>query len=173
MKKCFILIAFLCLCGCGAAFNPYQEDFACPDYEKGKCIKVEGAYKESLQNKKNNALTAKENQAACARCRKEAQNNSVSETASCTACFASQSSGWAIHGLIPPADAGYQKAVNQKLATMLKEPNTPLVAPPQVIRILVLPYQGDQNELYMMRYIYLLVEDAQWVLGRYLINSEE
>ena len=55
----------------------------------------------------------------------------------------------------------YQNAVNKKLATMLKAPNTPLIAPPQIMRILVLPYKGDMNELYMMRYVYLLIDDPQ------------
>jgi conjugal transfer pilus assembly protein TraV len=56
---------------------------------------------------------------------------------------------------------------------MLKEPNTPLLAAPQVMRVLVLPYRGDQNELYMMRYVYLLTDDPKWVMGNYLIDSEE
>jgi conjugal transfer pilus assembly protein TraV len=59
----------------------------------------------------------------------------------------------------------YQRAVNKKLATMLKAPNTPLIAPPQVMR--------DMNELYMMRYIYLLIDDPKWVVGNYLIDAEE
>jgi len=67
----------------------------------------------------------------------------------------------------------YQRAVNKKLATMLKAPNTPLIAPPQVMRVLVLPYKGDMNELYMMRYIYLLIDDPKWVVGNYLIDAEE
>jgi conjugal transfer pilus assembly protein TraV len=56
---------------------------------------------------------------------------------------------------------------------MLKAPNTPLIAPPQVMRVLVLPYKGDMNELYMMRYIYLLIDDPKWVVGNYLIDAEE
>jgi conjugal transfer pilus assembly protein TraV len=67
----------------------------------------------------------------------------------------------------------YQRAVNKKLAIMLKAPNTPLIAPPQVMRVLVLPYKGDMNELYMMRYIYLLIDDPKWVVGNYLIDAEE
>jgi len=174
MKKYLIIIALLCLCGCGAALNPYHEDFSCPDYDQGNCINVEGAYKESLQKKKKDTFTEKENQAACERCRRDARENSLPEETYCTACFVQETSGSAHKGLTPPcADTEYQKAVHQKIAAMLKEPNTPLVAPPQVMRILVLPYKGDQSELYMMRYIYLLVDESQWVMGRYLINSEE
>ncbi len=174
MKKGFIIIALLCLGGCGWVLNPYHEDFSCPDYDQGKCINVEGAYKESLQRKKNDTLTEKENKAACERCRREARENNIPEDTYCTACLASETSDSTHKGLTPPcADTEYQKAVHKKIATMLKEPNTPLIAPPQVIRILVLPYKGDQSELYMMRYIYLLVDESQWVMGHYLIHSEE
>jgi conjugal transfer pilus assembly protein TraV len=174
MKKCLIIITMLCLGGCGAILNPYKDDFSCPDYDKGKCIKVEGAYKESLQKKKNNQLNEKENKAACEKCRKEAKNNNVSEDTYCTACFASETKESADKHITTASSATmYQKAVNKKLATMLKEPNTPLITPPQVIRVLVLPYKGDMSELYMMRYIYLLIDDPQWVVGNYLIDSEE
>lgn len=174
MKKCLIIIAMLYLWGCGAILNPYKEDFSCPDYDKGKCIKVEGAYKESLQNRKNNTLSEKENKAACEKCRKDAKNNNAAEDTYCTACFPSETTEPENKHITTEASATiYQKAVNKKLATMLKLPNTPLISPPQVLRVLVLPYKGDMNELYMMRYVYLLIDDPQWVVGNYLIDSEE
>ena len=173
MKKCLIIIAMLCLWGCGAILNPYKDDFSCPDYDKGKCIKVEGAYKESLQKKKNSTLTEKENKAACEKCWQEAKNNNVSEDTYCTACSTSETKEPENkRRTTESAETMYQKAVNKKLALMLREPNTPLIAPPQVMRVLVLPYKGDLNELYMMRYIYLLIDDPQWVMGNYLIDSE-
>jgi conjugal transfer pilus assembly protein TraV len=174
MKKCLIILTLLCLWGCGAVLNPYKEDFSCPDYDKGKCIKVEGAYKESLQKKRNDALNEKENKAACEKCRKEAKNNNVSEDTYCTACFASETGeSTDKRPTTESAQALYQKALNKKIAIMLKEPNTPLIVPPQIMRVLVLPYKGDMSELYMMRYIYLLIDDPQWVMGNYLIDSEE
>ncbi len=164
----------LCLGGCGAIVNPYKDDFSCPDYDKGKCIKVEGAYKESLQKRKNSTLTEKENKAACAECRKDAEKNNVAEDTYCSACSTAETSeSGNKHPTTESPATMYQKAVNKKLATMLKEPNTPLIAPPTVMRVLVLPYKGDLNELYMMRYIYLLIDDPQWVVGNYLMDSEE
>ncbi|PKN69027.1 MAG: type IV conjugative transfer system protein TraV [Deltaproteobacteria bacterium HGW-Deltaproteobacteria-12] len=174
MKKSIIIITMLCLGGCGIMLNPYKDNFSCSDYDKGKCIKVAGAYKESLQKKKSNTLSEKENKAACEKCRQDAKNNNASEDTYCTACFPSETNESENKRIITESSATmYQKAVNKKLATMLREPNTPLVAPPQVIRVLVLPYKGDMNELYMMRYIYLLVDDPKWVVGNYLIDSEE
>ena len=174
MKKCLIIITMLCLWGCGAILNPYKDNFSCPDQDKGKCIKVEGAYKESLQKKKTNTLNEKENKAACEKCRKEAINNNVSEDTYCTACSTSETNkSGNNHRTAESSETMYQRAVNKKLATMLKAPNTPLIAPPQVMRVLVLPYKGDMNELYMMRYIYLLIDDSKWVVGNYLIDAEE
>ena len=174
MKKCLIIITVLYLWGCGAILNPYKDNFSCPDQDKGKCIKVEGAYKESLQKKKTNTLNEKENKTACEKCRKEAKNNNVSEDTYCTACSTSEiNKSGNNRRTTESSETMYQRAVNKKLATMLKAPNTPLIAPPQVMRVLVLPYKGDMNELYMMRYIYLLIDDPKWVVGNYLIDAEE
>jgi len=174
MKKCLIIVTMLYLWGCGAVLNPYKDDFACPVYEKGKCIKVAGAYKESLQKKKNDTLSEKENKAACEKCRKEAKNNNVSEETYCTACSSAETNDVERKRLkAESSETEYRKAVNQKLVSMLKEPNTPLLAAPQIMRVLILPYRGDQNELYMMRYVYLLTDDPKWVIGNYLIDPEE
>jgi len=174
MKKCLIIITVLYLWGCGAILNPYKDDFSCPERDKGKCIKVEGAYKESLQKKSGNILNDKENKMACEKCRKEAKNNNVSEDTYCTACSTSEANQSGNNRkTTESSETIYQRAVNKKLATMLKQPNTPLIAPPQVMRVLVLPYKGDMNELYMMRYIYLLIDDPKWVVGNYLIDAEE
>jgi conjugal transfer pilus assembly protein TraV len=174
MKKCLIIITMLCLWGCGTILNPYKDDFSCPDHDKGKCIRVEGAYKESLQKKSGNILNDKENKMACEKCRKEAKNNNVSEDTYCTACSTSKKNKSENKRITTESsETMYQRAVNKKLAAMLKAPNTPLITPPQVMRVLVLPYKGDMNELYMMRYIYLLIDDPKWVVGNYLIDAEE
>ncbi|MGA3282651.1 MAG: type IV conjugative transfer system lipoprotein TraV [Smithella sp.] len=174
MKKCLIIATILYLWGCGAILNPYKDDFSCPGYDKGKCIKVAGAYKESLQKKKNDTLSEKENKAACEKCRKEAKNNNVSEDTYCTACSSAETNDVERKRLkAESSETEYRKAVNQKLVSMLKEPNTPLLAAPQIMRVLILPYRGDQNELYMMRYVYLLTDDPKWVIGNYLIDPEE
>jgi len=174
MKKYLIIMTTLLVCGCGAALNPYKDDFSCPAQDKGKCIRVEGAYRESLHRKNDGALSEKENRKACEKCREEAKRNNVSETAYCSACYAHQSGNPENKPVAnQPSETLYQEAVNKKLAAMIKGPNTPLIAPPQVMRILILPYKGEMNELYMMRYVYLLINDPKWVVGNYLMDSEE
>jgi conjugal transfer pilus assembly protein TraV len=67
-------------------------------------------------------------------------------------------------GLIPTnGEKAYQEGVYKKLAGLLDEPKTPLIAPPKVMRVLLLPYKNDKN-LYMYRYAYFVVDDFRWVL---------
>jgi len=50
------------------------------------------------------------------------------------------------------------------LAELLQEPRKPLLQPPKVLRVLLLPYRGEDDELFMTRYVYLKIEDAKWIL---------
>lgn len=69
-------------------------------------------------------------------------------------------------------EASYQSALYERLAGLLREPTTPMIAPPQVMRVLVLPYKGEGARLYMPRYVYILVEEPKWVLGNQWLNEE-
>ncbi len=60
-------------------------------------------------------------------------------------------------------EKAYQESVYKKLAGLLEEPKTPLIAPPKVMRVLLLPYKNDRD-LYMYRYAYFVVDDFRWVL---------
>jgi len=67
-------------------------------------------------------------------------------------------------GLTPTSgEKAYQEGVYKKLAGLLEEPKTPLIAPPKVMRVLLLPYKNDRD-LYMYRYAYFVVDDFRWVL---------
>lgn len=50
------------------------------------------------------------------------------------------------------------------LADLLQEPKKPLLQPPKILRVLLLPYKGEDEELFMTRYIYVKVEDSKWIL---------
>ena len=50
------------------------------------------------------------------------------------------------------------------VSELLKEETKPLLQPPKILRVLLLPYKGDDEELFMSRYVYLKIEDSQWVL---------
>lgn len=52
----------------------------------------------------------------------------------------------------------------QLLAGLLEEPKRPILQPPKIMRVLLLPYEGEESELFMTRYVYLRVEEADWIL---------
>jgi conjugal transfer pilus assembly protein TraV len=66
-----------------------------------------------------------------------------------------------------PVDAMKQQAQDQRykiLAELLQEPKKPVLQPPKILRVLLLPYQGEEEELFMTRYVYVKIEDSRWVL---------
>ncbi len=65
--------------------------------------------------------------------------------------------------LLASGEKAYQEGVYKKLTGLLEEPKTPLIAPPKVMRVLLLPYKNDRD-LYMYRYAYFVVDDFRWVL---------
>ena len=50
------------------------------------------------------------------------------------------------------------------LAGLLENEKKPLLQPPKILRVLLLPYRGENDELFMTRYVYLKIEDSQWIL---------
>ncbi|MHB1350302.1 MAG: TraV family lipoprotein [Desulfobulbaceae bacterium] len=50
------------------------------------------------------------------------------------------------------------------LTKLLQEPKKPILQPPKILRVLLLPYQGEEEELFMTRYVYVKIEDSRWVL---------
>ena len=57
-----------------------------------------------------------------------------------------------------------QNSRYKALTDLLEAPETPVLNPPKILRVLLLPYRGENNELFMTRYAYLDIEPAQWVL---------
>jgi len=77
-------------------------------------------------------------------------------------------------GTLPLSDSGnYREALFERLAGMLNEPETPLVVPPKVMRVLLLPYEGRDAELYLFRYAYIFTDRPHWVLSNELSEDPE
>ncbi len=53
----------------------------------------------------------------------------------------------------------------QMVAGLLEEPEKPIIQPPKIMRVLLLPYKGQGEELFMTRYVYVKVENSDWVLS--------
>jgi len=66
-----------------------------------------------------------------------------------------------------PAETAQQELQENRykiVSELLKEEKKPLLQPPKILRVLLLPYKGEDQELFMSRYVYLKIEDSQWVL---------
>ncbi len=128
----------------GNALNPYKSEFSCPLSDQGLCIGLPEAYDKAIDD--SNTMVQQSGK------KKRSQPSGAPGRAGAAATV-------------------YEKAAYQKLAGLLKEPVTPIVAPPKVMRVLLLPYKSGENDLYMLRYAFFFVDDPKWVLGEYL--SEE
>jgi len=142
------LFGVLCLflSGC-SVFNPYNGEFTCPKTFNGKCVSPTSAYQESVDGNPKE----KEDEGL-----KPSKNGGEDK----------KKGGAFI------SEASYQNALYEKLTGLLKEPTTPMIAPPQIMRVLILPYRGEDSRLYMPRYVYIIVDAPKWVLGNQWLNEE-
>lgn len=148
------IMTLFALSGCSSILNPYSSDFTCPKTENGKCVDMETAHEESL------AKTGKKNSENVKPCQGKD-------------CESKEKSDKSEKSRKTTPDITYQDELHKKLAGLLTQPTTPVVAPPAVIRVLMLPYKGDENELYMMRYVYIILDGPKWVMGDYLFKDKD
>jgi conjugal transfer pilus assembly protein TraV len=163
VKKALIVIGMMFMNGC-ALINPYESSFSCPETSNGKCVSVQTAYSESATGSgkaKESAAdhvreecgSENDNGGACTEGKKEATLNPASKE----------------NGTYNR----YRTALFDKFSGLLKEPVTPVVAPPKTMRVLLLPYTGQDNEFYMLRYVYFFVDEPRWLLGDSISSDEE
>ena len=67
----------------------------------------------------------------------------------------------------------YRDALFDRFAGLLREPETPVIVPPKTMRVLMLPYRGKSNELFMPRYAYVLIGEPIWILAKEAKTIEE
>jgi conjugal transfer pilus assembly protein TraV len=148
--------------GCASkVMNPYSEEFTCPQAEKGKCVPIKQAYLESLQAPPQDLLFTP-----------TPQVNNQPDNSSANATFLNMQNIFPQDAFIE-AYSKYNEALIRKLQQMLENPKTPVLVPPQVIRVLILPYAGDRNTFYAERYAYVIVENPQWVFHNIFNVQEE
>ena len=176
-------ITGVCLLSGCALINPYDSEFSCLETSKGKCISVNGAYNDS---KDNNALYFEEAKTDRSDEHKEGEyvpmveeaclqhspgDDSLSYNSACSK--KSKSTDPTKKSKETQNYNRYRSALYDKFGNLLKEPKTPIVAPPKTMRVLLLPYTGQENEFYMMRYVYFFVDNARWILGDSVMANDE
>ncbi|GLI39613.1 type IV conjugative transfer system lipoprotein TraV [Geobacter hydrogenophilus] len=164
MKKVLTLAGMLLMSGC-ALLNPYESNFSCPESYNGKCVSVQNAYSES-----SGGVAKTKDMAA-----DQSRENCGPESDNSGACTESnkESAGTDLQSKENGALTKYRTALFDKFTGLLKEPVTPVVAPPKTMRVLLLPYTGQDNEFYMLRYVYFFVDEPRWLLGDTVSSGEE
>jgi len=160
----FVLFMFcLLVAGCGKAVNPYESEFSCPQPEKGKCVGIPEAYRESLQQDKIKDYNLAREAFSEEKKREEGKKSDQQKK---------ESTYVRDYLLLSPAERQYVESLYDVLTRLLKDPQTPVIMPPKIVRVLILPYQGESGKnLYSARYIYVIVEDARWVLHNILTSE--
>jgi conjugal transfer pilus assembly protein TraV len=161
--------------------NPYQSEFSCPDTFKGKCASVREVYMEDAAGSLKDRA---DNTAAKPRCTTTysgiegdglvtgCSNTIPADTDKVVAGTPSVAT-LATGNAEETSYNRYRSALYDKFNGLLKEPQTPIVAPPKVMRVLLLPYTGQENEFYMLRYVYFFVDKPRWILGDSVIANGE
>ena len=140
-----LLALTLVLSGCSALVSPYSTTFQCPDSDKGKCVSVQTAYDESIDD---NPLVK---EATCEECDEEKNKKDTDKEKEASTAPAANK---------PKYD--YQDVLYKKLTSIIDAPETPMVIPPDVVRVLIPSYTGTDNELFSARYVYFFATEPKW-----------
>lgn len=173
MKKALCsVVTLVILSGC-SMINPYQSEFSCQDTFKGKCASVREVYMEDAAgNRKDRADNTAANP-GCTTTNGGFEGEGVVSTCSDTIPSGAGMTAMDNTSMATPVAGDpearnynqYRSSLFDKFNGLLKEPRTPIVAPPKVMRVLLLPYTGQENEFYMLRYVYFFVDKPRWILG--------
>lgn len=131
----------------------YSDQFSCPQTYNGRCVSLQGAYDLAVNGKDDAAFDPVEI---------EKNGGKVPPQSELTPGRTEE----AAHSM-------YKESLFNRFTGLINEPVTPMVAPPQVMRVLLLPYKGEGNELYMLRHVYFFVDEPKWVLGDSVLALEE
>ncbi|PIP41791.1 MAG: type IV conjugative transfer system protein TraV [Desulfobacterales bacterium CG23_combo_of_CG06-09_8_20_14_all_51_8] len=148
----YSILAFLAcgsvLSGCSALVSPYSTTFQCPESDKGKCVSVKTAYDESVEA---NPLVKNQN---CEECDEKTNKKDADKDKNAAA----ESAGNTLQ-------YNYQDSLYKKMTAIIDQPETPMVIPPDVMRVLIPSYTGKDNELFSARYVYFFVTEPQWSIS--------
>jgi conjugal transfer pilus assembly protein TraV len=156
----FLLIAFV-LTGCSTmseVFNPYDEEFMCPDVGYGKCATMDEAYKESYEAHAENEMVLTEQGAESI--------NGKCQSGKCKNEEAEEGEEAPVK-MGPDPEYNYRNRLFQEMASVIEDTETPLLAPPKIGRVLVLNYSDTEDVFYSSRHIYFITKNPQWVLAPY------
>jgi len=135
--------------GCASVFNPYDSEFQCPDTDKGRCVSIPKAYEMSVSGDgpANTNGSESKRPGAGGKLTKTAPQASNSENGTADIKY------------------DYLNQKYEKMAALIGKPATPLVVPPDVVRVLILSYTGNDNNLFGYRYVYFFATEPGWIMS--------
>ncbi len=139
------LIIIVTGCSPKKLFNPYEEDFACKGGgNNGDCMSTREAYEESLRYQYH--------------CDNGKYRNKKRESAG-----TDKNGKEKTHKPMPPTSGDiYRDKKFETLTKLVDEEAPPLVVPPDVVRVLILPYTSSDNDMYGLRYSYFFATEPSW-----------
>jgi len=192
-----VLVILVTMSAC--SIMPYNENFACEgDADYGRCTNVAGAYNESLTGEPSGPKIQKDSSSDYDELEKS-KSGSPWETFKETResfwrdkdpkqtvseeTLKDETVKKATVKIFKRPYISYKEEVYKELKQIISEPETPMVRQATQVRTLILTYGASglgngtrsgagTKELYMPRYVYYMLDDAEWVLGDYL-NREK
>lgn len=171
----FCLTAFLTLpllASCATVMNPYEDSFGCPKTGNGKCVSIEDAYQESLEDASSGYDKSWDRVEAYPETWDTKKTEKRQEDDWDDDEWEDEKAQQAVVVKEVPA-LNYADALYSEMTRLLKEPVTPMISPPKIMRVLLLPYKGSDKELFMYRYVYFMVDEPSWILDGYLNPGKE
>lgn len=154
MKLTITLIFILFLAGCSVL--PYENDYSCRlEDNYGKCMSIQESYDGGKAGDQNLRLIPGERVDLNKKSKKKKGDKHI---------FVPQ----------PSSEQMYVDELYREMALLIREPETPIIKAPKEMRTLILSYSGQKNKktLYMPRYVYTIVEDAEFVIKQYFKTPE-
>ncbi|MBU0993385.1 MAG: type IV conjugative transfer system lipoprotein TraV [Proteobacteria bacterium] len=138
-KLLWIVCLTLYVTGCGKVFNPYHSEYMCPDVYKGKCATMDEAYEESFED--NELVLERQD---CKDCDKQTQKNKREQP--------SENKTYT-----------YKDKLFTEIAAIIDEPETPVLVPPKVSRVLIISYTDDDEETFFgYRHVYFITDKPRF-----------
>ena len=158
MQGSFRLAGLLALTALAAGCSTvgiYDNEFSCPNTYNGRCVSLPEAHR--LANKGEDGP---QYDPAVKKPKKDGETTSAPKSLA-------PGAGEEV------AHSQYKESLYKRLDSLVREPKAPMVAPAQVMRVLLLPYKGEGNELYMLRHVYFFVDDPKWVVSDSALAIDE
>lgn len=135
----------------GCSIMPYENDYSCRIKDNfGKCMSIQQSYDGSkgqdLEPGTHNRISING----------EKRNSRSSKSVATS------------------SQDEYLQSLYSEMADLIHQPETPMVKPAKTIRTLILSYSGttDKKTLYMPRFVYSIVDDAEFILNQYYRTPE-